>query len=128
MICNCNSFELPTISFVGGETQDFIFHIYHTNSNRPHSLGGCSCNFAIVNHVNRHGAPLLSEPMSISYDEELATDNILSITLNSLDTVDLEGKYIYQITIKDSDGRAEIPKQGYLYITNNINKEFTKGV
>jgi len=50
----------------------------------------------------------------------------LAVTLDPLDTVDLCGKYIYQITIKDINGNIEIPKQGILFITNNINKSFIR--
>lgn len=27
--CDYNPYELPTITFVGGETRDLAFHIYH---------------------------------------------------------------------------------------------------
>lgn len=33
---------------------------------------------------------------------------------------------IYQITIKDIDGEAEIPNQGFFQITHNINESFLK--
>lgn len=56
-------------------------------------------------------------PASLSYHQ---------LTVDPLDTVDLCGKYIYQITIKDINGNIEIPKQGILFITNNINKSFIR--
>ena len=34
------------------------------------------------------------------------------------------GKHIYQISIKDINGDIEIPKQGIMYITANIDKGF----
>lgn len=49
-----------------------------------------------------------------------------TVTLSPIETVDLSGKYIYQIIIRDIDGDVEIPKQGILYITNNINKNFIR--
>ena len=57
---------------------------------------------------------------------DVTADNVLGVTLDPLDTVDLCGKYIYQITIKDINGNIEIPKQGILFITNNINKSFIR--
>ena len=46
----------------------------------------------------------------------------MTVTLESLESVNLFGKYIYQITIQDRDGEVEIPSQGIMYITNNIDK------
>lgn len=48
----------------------------------------------------------------------------LFVSITPEDTVDLWGKYIYQISIKDANGVVEIPNQGILYITNNIHKDF----
>ena len=42
------------------------------------------------------------------------------------ETVDLFGKFIYQITIQDISGEIEIPDQGILRIANNINKVFNR--
>ena len=56
------------------------------------------------------------------YDETGTIDNVLTVTLESLESVNLFGKYIYQITIQDRDGEVEIPSQGIMYITNNIDK------
>lgn len=126
MICDCNSLELPTVSFVGGETQDFIFNVYYYKGKKPHSLSGCICDFSIVNCTNRRGVPICSKSMTVKHTEGGAFDNVLAVTLHPSETIDLEGKYIYQITLKDINGDAEIPKQGYLYITNNINKKFIK--
>ena len=42
------------------------------------------------------------------------------------ETVNLYGKYIYQITIQDMSGETEIPSQGILGITNNIDKAIIK--
>ena len=52
--------------------------------------------------------------------------NVLYVELKPSDTLDLFGKYIYQITIKDADNNADIPQQGIIYIHNNINKSFLR--
>lgn len=62
--------------------------------------------------------------MKSSINDEGTSDNVLMVTLEPAETVDLCGKYIYQVIIKDMNGDTEIPKQGVLYITNNINKSF----
>lgn len=124
MICDYSPYTLPTIDFVGGETQDLLFNVYFYKNNQPFSLTGCTCNFAIVSFTNKTGVPILSKQMTSIFNDAGTSDNVLTVTLQPTETVDLCGKYIYQIIIKDINGDAEIPKQGILYITNNINKAF----
>ena len=52
----------------------------------------------------------------LARDDETGAKNIASVDLIPDDTLGLYGKYIYQITIKDIDGEAEIPNQGFLLI------------
>lgn len=120
--CDYNPYELPTITFVGGETRDLAFHIYHYIGKRPYSLSDCDCTFSLVNFTTKGGKPILSKEMTVIYDETETIDNILTVTLESSESVNLFGKYIYQITIQDRDGEVEIPSQGIMYITNNIDK------
>lgn len=120
--CDYNPYELPTITFVGGETRDLAFHIYHYIGRRPYSLSDCDCTFSLVNFTTKGGKPILSKEMTVIYDETETIDNILTVTLESSESVNLFGKYIYQITIQDRAGEVEIPSQGIMYITNNIDK------
>ena len=120
--CDYNPYELPTITFVGGETRDLAFHIYHYIGKRPYSLSECECTFSLVNFTTKGGKPILSKEMTVIYDETGTIDNVLTVTLESLESVNLFGKYIYQITIQDRDGEVEIPSQGIMYITNYIDK------
>ena len=48
MRCNYSPYTLPPIDFIGGETQNFIFNVYHYAEKRPFSLEGCTCDFSIV--------------------------------------------------------------------------------
>ena len=115
-----NPYVLPTISFVGGETQILSFNAYFNNSTQPFSVAGCTARFSVVNYLNRFGTPVIIKTMSAASGES----NVLTVTLSSSDTLSLSGKYIYQISIKDGSGNADIPKQGLMYITNNIDKDF----
>ena len=117
-------YTLPTIDFVGGETQDLAFHIYFYIDKKPLSLTGCTCSFSIVNFMNKVGVPVLIKPMRAIFNNDNTMDNVLTVTLSPPETVQLSGKYIYQISMRDIDGDIEIPKQGILFITNNINKNF----
>lgn len=124
--CSLEQYTLPTITFVGGETQDLVFYVYSYKGKRPFSLISCDANFAIVSSTNRTGTPILSKQMKVIFNEEGITNNVLTITLDAKETVELSGKYIYQIQIHDLGGDVEIPKQGFMYITNNINKGFIR--
>lgn len=121
-----NPYTLPTIDFVAGETQDLVFRVYFYKNRRPFSMTGCTSNFAIVSFTNKMGKPILTKPMEDIFNDDGTINNVLTVTLEPQETVDLCGKYIYQIQIKDVSGNVEIPKQGILYITNNINKGFIR--
>ena len=121
-----NPYTLPTIDFVGGETQDLVFNLFFYKNKRPFSTTGVSANFAIVSFTNKMGTPILTKPMEGAFNDEGTINNVLTVTLEPSETVGLNGKYIYQIQIRDIDGDVEIPKQGILYITNNINKNFIR--
>lgn len=120
MPCDYDPYALPTIDFVGGETQNLLFNVYSSGGKQPFNLSDCTASFAVVNFTNKTGKPLLTKLM----EADNKNTNVLRVRLLPSETMDLFGKYIYQITIKDSDGNVEIPKQGLLYITNNINKSF----
>lgn len=126
MQCTLSPYTLPTIDFVGGETQDFVFNVFFYKNGRPFSLTGCTANFAIVSFTNKMGSPILTKPMEAIFNDEGTINNVLTVTLEPKETVELCGKYIYQIQIQDIDGDVEIPKQGLLYITNNINRGFIR--
>lgn len=126
MNCNYNPYSLPAVDFVGGSTQELVFHTFFGQSKRPFDLSSCSASFAVINFVNKSGAPLISKAMEIdkSEDGDGTVTNILRVVLLPEETVDLVGKFIYQITIQDVSGEIEIPNQGIMLITNNINKGF----
>ena len=108
MNCDYSPYTLPTIDFVGGETQDLAFNVYFYKDKKPFSLTGCTCNFSIVSFTNKMGVPILSKEMKGIYNDEVTADNVLTVTLTPTETVELFGKYIYQIIIRDIEGDVEI--------------------
>ena len=60
----------------------------------------------------------------VLFADENGLADIVDVTIPSNITADLYGKYVYQITIVDVSGRVEIPNQGIMNITKNINKMF----
>lgn len=113
-------YNLPEITFVGGETHDLKFKLF-TDTGKVFNASGASAIFSIVGSVNRTGAPLLSKQMKIIADDN-GIESVLTVTLLPKETVNLFGKYIYQITLIDTSGEVEIPSQGMLRMTNNIDK------
>lgn len=115
-------YTLPQVEFVGGSTQDFAFRCRHYATGSPMDMSGCQAEFSIIEYLDKHGDPLWSSHMTVRELNGICDELFISIPPEV--TVDLWGKYIYQISIRDVDGVVEIPKQGIFYITNNIQKNF----
>lgn len=118
---------LPTIRFVGGETQELVFNTYSEATGQPFDLSSCTANLAVINWVNKSGKPLISKEMSVEAPDSLTGEgalNILRVTLLPSDTVSLAGKYLYQISIRYVSGEMDIPAQGVMYISRNIDPDF----
>ena len=48
-----NPYTLPAFDFVGGSTQDLIFHCYFFKTKKPQDLSACVADFSIINFVNK---------------------------------------------------------------------------
>ena len=109
----CGENTLPTISFIGGEKQDFSISMF-LNNTESYDLSDCTAYFSLAEWINKANT-VISKTMYVS-------KNNLSIILESNETIDLSGKYIYQITIKKDTNTLPILCQGVVYITKNIDK------
>ena len=112
------------IKLVGGESQDYEFHMYDAVTKLPFDLTGATCNFAVMNYTSRTSTPTISKAMTLDYGEDPTVLNVAKAHLDPEDTLELKGKFIYQVTIEDAGGAIEIPGQGWMYIADNINKGF----
>lgn len=122
-----NIYRLPEIYFIGGSSEDLQFDLYLDEAKKqPINLQGGSARFALVDFSNKTGAPLVSKDMEVQAGKTQAYYNIVCVSLSPEDTVDLFGKYVYQITLRDADGNIDIPHQGIAMIYNNIDKAFIK--
>ncbi len=117
-----NIYTLPEITFVGGETQEFTFHLKNQQG-FIFDASGSTSDFAICNYSNKNGTPLLHYTPTLAKDGNNIS-SILKLTIPKEDTALLSGKYIYQITIIDVKGNAEIPGQGIFNIIKNIHQEY----
>lgn len=113
---------LPEWRLVGGETRKRTFTLHHDEGGPIYNIPGAIAEMAVVDFVNPHGEPRFRKPASVSAD---ANGNYCEITVDlaSVDTLNLQGKYIYQLTIRDALGNIAAPK-GLMYIAPNINKSF----
>lgn len=78
-------------------------------------------------HLNRDGDPILSKEMRIEKGTDEDTENLLLVTLEPEETESWEGKYIYQVTVRDGAGNVDVPSQGVLYVYKNIDEGFIGG-
>lgn len=117
-----NVYTLPELSFVGGETQEFSFHLKNHNGD-PFDASGSSVDFSICNYSNKTGSPLISYSPTLLADEN-GVASVIVLTIPKEDTAQLSGKFIYQIIIVDISGNAEIPNQGIMNIAKNIHQDY----
>jgi len=118
-------YTLPTIRpFVAGEKQTIAMTLRTAKPNsKPFDATGCTINFSVINFGNKNGVSIISKLCDIRQDTD-GIPCIAVVDLLPLETVTLYGKYIYQITAIDLDGNTEIPMQGLMFITKNINQGF----
>ena len=114
-------FSLPDWSFIGGnaEVKDFI--LQKADGSFYMSESGI-CRLAIVDFINRDSLPVITKTVDIEIVEN-GTKTRAVFYLNPKDTIDLSGKYIYQLTaLKTSDESTDvfIIGQGILRIKKNI--------
>lgn len=115
-------YTLPTLSFVGGATQEMRFRLKDKYGNII-DASGCSAEFAVCDYRYKNGTYLFRENVEFIQDEH-KVQSILRVVINANNTRDKYGKYVYQITINDGTGRYCIPNQGILNITKNIDQSY----
>lgn len=116
------SCKLPEWKFIGGATQRRIFTLYRLNTDTPYDIPGASAELAVVDFVNPKSETKLLKNIDVKSDSTGCYCEAV-INLDSADTVNLSGKYIYQITIKDLFGNVVVLR-GIMYISENIDKTF----
>lgn len=115
-------YTLPTVNFVGGATQDLRFRLKDNHGNIIDATGFTG-DFAVCDYRFKDSNYLFHEDLQFVKDDAGIT-SILRVVINPNNTRDKYGKYVYQITIKDSIGHYCIPNQGILNITKNIDQAY----
>lgn len=116
------NYTLPEWQLVGGETRKRTFTLYHDEGGPTYNIPGATAEVAIVDFVNPKSELKLRKEASVAVDKHGHYCEV-SVDLAPADTLELQGKYIYQLTIKDVFGNIAAPK-GLMYITENIDKTF----
>lgn len=81
--------------------------------------------FSLTEYTNENDEPLVSKTAEII---NTGDGNYGAIaTLTPSDTLELDGKYIYQFTVIDSHGNAH-SERGFAYINKNTNKQVLRNL
>lgn len=111
--------SLPEYHMTAGESKNITIPIYNT-AKKQIDATGMTARFSISDFVNIASEPLVTKSCSvIVQDGELMA--VLFVVLEPEDTVNIYGKYIYQITAKDSQGSLGVLR-GVLHIAPNNDK------
>ena len=115
-------YTLPTISFVGGSTQELRFRLKNKLGDIIDATGYTG-NFAVCDYRFKDKTYIFQENLNFINDES-GTKSILKVVISPANTRGMYGKFVYQITIKDVAGKIAIPNQGIINITKNIDQDF----
>ena len=108
---------LPDWDFVGGSAQNRPFQ-FAKETGEDYDIQSGTVQCSVQEYVNG-GAPVLSKQFPI-YASVDGTFCLANISLTSSETKDMEGCYIYQLMIKDSNDNVAIPFHGRMHVFKNI--------
>lgn len=102
-----------------GEARTLTIPIYN-DADKQIDMTDMTARFAISDPINQDSEPFVVKTCSVvtPADSDYA---VLSVVLDPADTVNMCGQYIYQVTVKDSDGRPGVLK-GAITIAANHDK------
>ena len=123
-------YTLGPIDFVAGTTIDVYCEVVDSDG-LPYILDASNdvISFSVVRHNDRGDTASLAIPtktgssggISVVKNAKNVYDTI-KCTLTSAETKELNGKYIYQITIYDASAGIFDIRQGVMYVHRNIDK------
>lgn len=132
MNCSSKIYTLDDIYFVGGQHEGFRFELYKKDEDDgyiyPFNAEDCTAIFSVIDMSGKYtpssvedGLPLLSLPCEICEGVE-GVMNIATVEVSSLESAVFSGKYIYQLTVTNPSGESDVPGQGLLFVTKNIDR------
>ena len=120
----CRFESVPDIYEVAGGDIDIDFQL-RNELGGIFSAEGCTIRLAIADWLYR-------SPTLLKYTAEIKKDSngiysIASVYIPGADTVDLNGAYVYQVSMRDAYGHLEPPVQGKMVISKSADPEFVTG-
>jgi len=118
-------YSLPKLTFIGGSTQTLKFTMQNPYG-KPFDADGCKAVFSILHYCNKSEEPVLKVDASLGAGQTKAL-SVATVNLKAEDTVDLHGRFVYQLSIRNNYGEYDVPGQGIIDITRNIHPDFVTG-
>jgi len=118
---SCKIFNLPDISFIGGTYKEFIYEVEHADTLERINIENATCVLTIKSYTNRGSSPALVKNGAVYKEPDDEFAYRFRFIIDSVDTINLDGKYFYQIDIVDEDGDTTVA-QGLMFIRRNINR------
>lgn len=113
-----NQNVLPTDRMIAGTTRKLTFSLYDDDKQQI-DVSGMIARFSISNLANEANNPIVSKNCTMEILDGIQSGNV-TVTLDRDDTLSLGGKYIYQVTIKNSETVSVL--KGIMNIDNNFDK------
>lgn len=110
--------HLPTIEIIAGDTCPFTFQVQDM-LHLDVTTGNCSACLSISTYVNDS-----SDPIKVFTQDNIAS-GALTFEISPADTIDLRGKYVYQLYL--SNGNKSEIYGGHLIVYENRNKSVIAG-
>lgn len=111
-----NNFALPEISIVGGDHTYLDFEIFEPEGDAV-DVSTMSASFSVIDYTNKFGSPQFT--LTASVIEGAQGIPLFRVVLTSPLTVNMFGKFIYQLSVRDYKGYMQ-HRQGIMLIHKNI--------
>lgn len=115
-------YNLPKIHIIGGEYQQLVFN-FKTPSGESYTTQGYNIDFSAVKWGDAASNPDITKSGTMTLNET-RTGSIVEFELLPEDTVELSGRYVYQIIIMIDKKKIKIPGKGILEINRNIHPQY----
>lgn len=105
-------------TMIGGNSETIIFEAVNEYMNDV-DINECTASFSICRYDERHS------DCATKMSDVVIGGNTVTVKLRPDDTIDLSGKYIWQLSIYSSERAKLANTQGNLFIVRNIDKNYT---
>lgn len=115
-----NLLPLPNmhdVEFISGSTQTFRFVIFDKECGNPIDLTSTDITINWIIFPYHNAKSVVYTKTNKKADEIKVVDrNQIVVSLKSIETARLSGKYVHRIIITDNMGNNHIPSEGYITV------------